>query len=221
MKKVSIGGGQGFWGDSPDAAIHMVRHGSLNYMACDYLAELTLSIMQRQKLKNPRAGYARDFIQLMDEIGQEAWEKNIRILTNAGGMNILGAVDALREMAHGKGLQGYRIGYVTGDDLLDRIPQMIADGCTFENMDGAGDFNEIKDKLVNANVYYGREPLMECLSGGRCGGDGAGFGFRAVSGASGLRVRLGRRRLGQSGAGHHGGTPAGVRWTRVGRKLPI
>lgn len=60
MKKVSIGGGQGFWGDSPDAAIHMIRHGNLNYMACDYLAELTLSIMQRQKMKNPAAGYARD-----------------------------------------------------------------------------------------------------------------------------------------------------------------
>ena len=58
MKKVSIGGGQGFWGDSPDAAIHMIRHGNLNYMACDYLAELTLSIMKRQERKNPAAGYA-------------------------------------------------------------------------------------------------------------------------------------------------------------------
>lgn len=56
VKKVSIGGGQGFWGDSPDAAIHMVRHADLNYMACDYLAELTLSIMQRQRMKNPAAG---------------------------------------------------------------------------------------------------------------------------------------------------------------------
>lgn len=56
MKKVAIGGGQGFWGDSPDAAIHMVRTADINYMACDYLAELTLSIMQRQKMKNPQAG---------------------------------------------------------------------------------------------------------------------------------------------------------------------
>ena len=71
-KKIRIGGEQGFWGDSNDAAIHMIRHGNLNYMACDYLAELTLSIMQRQKLKNPNAGYARDFIDLIREIGRES-----------------------------------------------------------------------------------------------------------------------------------------------------
>lgn len=166
MKKVSIGGGQGFWGDSPDAAIHMIRNADLNYMACDYLAELTLSIMQRQKLKNPAAGYARDFIGLMKEVGKEAKERNIKVLTNAGGMNITGAVDALKAVVLEQGLQGYKIGYVTGDDLLDQIPQMIADGCRFENMDEAGDFSEIKDKLVNANVYYGREPLMDCLAQG-------------------------------------------------------
>lgn len=166
MKKVSIGGGQGFWGDSPDAAIHMIRHGNLDYMSCDYLAELTLSIMQRQKLKNPSAGYARDFINLMKEIGREAQEKHIRILTNAGGMNITGAVDALKATADEQGMHGYKIGYVTGDDMLEKIPQMIADGCKFENMDDVGDFNEIKDRIVNANVYYGREPLMNCLEQG-------------------------------------------------------
>ena len=120
MKKVSIGGGQGFWGDSPDAAIHMIRHGSLNYMACDYLAELTLSIMQRQKMKNPAAGYARDFISLMKEIGKETYEKKIGIITNAGGMNITGAVDALKAVAEEQEMHGYKIGYVTGDDLLER-----------------------------------------------------------------------------------------------------
>ena len=166
MKKISIGGGQGFWGDSPDAAIHMIRQGNLNYMACDYLAELTLSIMQRQKMKNPAAGYARDFISLMREIGREAYEKKIGIITNAGGMNIPGAVEALNAVAQEQQMHGYRIGYVTGDDLLSQIPKMIADGCKFENMDDVGDFNEIKDQIVNANVYFGREPIMECLSQG-------------------------------------------------------
>ena len=74
MKKVAIGGGQGFWGDSPDAAIHMIRNADIQYMGCDYLAELTLSIMERQKLKNPQAGYARDFIGLMKEVAQTAYE---------------------------------------------------------------------------------------------------------------------------------------------------
>ncbi len=166
MKRVRIGGGQGFWGDSPDAAIHMVRHGNLNYMACDYLAELTLSIMQRQKMKNPKAGYARDFIDLMEVIGKEAFEQKIGIITNAGGMNITGAVEALAETARQQGLHGYKIGYVTGDDLMEKIPDMIAQGCKFENMDDAGDFRDIQDKLVNANVYFGREPIMECLREG-------------------------------------------------------
>ena len=72
MRKVIIGGGQGFWGDSNDAAIHMVHTAPLDYMACDYLAELTLSIMARQKIKNPAAGFARDFLGLYKACGEEA-----------------------------------------------------------------------------------------------------------------------------------------------------
>lgn len=167
MKKIAIGGGQGFWGDSNDAAVHMIRHAKLNYMACDYLAELTLSIMQRQKLKNPNAGYARDFIGLMREIGQEAFEKKVGIITNAGGMNILGAVNAIRAIAEEKGMHGYKIGYVEGDDLMAKLPGLLKQGMTFPNMDGdVGDFNEIKEKIVNVNVYFGREPIMESLRQG-------------------------------------------------------
>ncbi|MBQ9062429.1 MAG: DUF1446 domain-containing protein, partial [Eubacterium sp.] len=166
MKKIRIGGGQGFWGDSNDAAVHMVHEGDLDYMACDYLAELTLSIMQRQKLKNPQAGYARDFIKLLGECGKEAFEKKIRIISNAGGMNIRGGVDAIAAQAKAQGLTGYKIGYVTGDDLLDRLPKLIDEGMTFPNIDDAGDFDSIKDKIVNANVYYGREPIMDCIAGG-------------------------------------------------------
>ena len=166
MKKIRIGGGQGFWGDSNDAAVHMIHEGDLNYMACDYLAELTLSIMQRQKLKNPQAGYARDFIKLLGECGREAYEKKIKIISNAGGMNIRGGVEAIAEQAKAQGLGGYKIGYVTGDDILDKLPKFLEEGMTFPNMDDASDFNEIKDKIVNANVYYGRQPIMDCIAQG-------------------------------------------------------
>lgn len=166
MKKVSIGGGQGFWGDSNDAAIHMVHKGNLNYMACDYLAELTLSIMERQKLKNSQAGYARDFIGLMDEIARESYEKKIRILTNAGGVNIPACVEELRKLAERKNLHGYKIGYVTGDDMLAQIPEMLRQGIEFKNMDDVGDFKDIQDKIVNANVYFGHEPIVDCLEEG-------------------------------------------------------
>ena len=166
MTKVRIGGGQGFWGDSPDAAIHMIKEGDLNYLACDYLAELTLSIMQRQKLKNPKAGYAKDFLSLMDEIGEEAYRKKIGILTNAGGMNIKGAVDALYEQAKNKGMHGYKIGYVLGDDIKDQMDDLIAQGLQFRNIDNGKHINEIKDKIVNVNVYHGHEPIVECLNQG-------------------------------------------------------
>ncbi len=166
MKKIAIGGGQGFWGDSNDAAIHMIRHANLNYMACDYLAELTLSIMERQKLKNPQAGYARDFITLMNEIAKESYDKNIGIITNAGGMNITGCVGELQKVAAEKGLHGYKIGYVLGDDMKEQLPSLMAQGIKFDNIDDIGDFNDIKDKILNVNVYHGHEPIVECLEQG-------------------------------------------------------
>lgn len=166
MKKVIIGGGQGFWGDSNDAAIHMVKHSNIQYMACDYLAELTLSIMARQKLKNPKAGYARDFLDMMCACGEDAWQKGIRILTDAGGMNVEGLAESLRQWAEGSGLRGMKIGYVTGDEIKADIPRLLAEGVTFENMDDVGDFQEIKDKIFNANVYFGHEPTLSCLEQG-------------------------------------------------------
>lgn len=167
MDKVIIGGGQGFWGDSPDAAIHMVRNSNINYMACDYLAELTLSIMARQKLKNPNAGYARDFLGMMNEVMLDAKNRNIRILTNAGGMNIEGCVAALQKMAREKGVREYKLGYVTGDDMTGKIDNLMKQGVSMDNIDGEvdgiSDFSQIKDKIVNANVYFGHEPTLACL----------------------------------------------------------
>lgn len=165
-KKIRIGGGQGFWGDSNDAAIHMVRKGNLDYMACDYLAELTLSIMQRQKNKNPEAGYARDFINLVKEIGNESYKKGIKIISNAGGMNITGAVKEIEKVAIEQKMSGYKIGYVLGDDLKSQIPEFLAQGIEFKNMDHDGSFLDIKDKILNVNVYHGHEPIVECLEQG-------------------------------------------------------
>ena len=166
MDKVIIGGGQGFWGDSNDAAIHMVRRSNINYLACDYMAELTLSIMARQKLKNPKAGYARDFLEMMRICGKEAFDKHIKVLTNAGGMNIEGMVSELKKLGQEQGMHGMKIGYVLGDEISAEIPRLLAEGVTFDNMDDIGDFNEVKDKIFNANVYFGHEPTLSCLKEG-------------------------------------------------------
>lgn len=164
MKKIAIGGGQGFWGDSPDAAVHMIRNADIQYMSCDYLAELTLSIMAKQQLKNPSAGYAPDFVtRLLKEAGKEAWQKKIRICTNAGGMNITGCVDAIKNWAESQEMHGYRIGYVTGDSIKDKIPQLLKDGWTFPNFDYDGNFEDIVDKIYNCNAYIGHEGIEGCL----------------------------------------------------------
>lgn len=166
-KKIAIGGGQGFWGDSPDAAIHMIRKGNIQYMACDYLAELTLSIMAKQQLKDPAKGFAPDFVtRLLKEAGKEAWEKKIRICTNAGGMNIQGCVDAVKQFALEQDMKGYKIGYVTGDDIKFKIPQLLKEGWTFPNLDYEGDFHDIVDKIYNCNAYIGHEGMKEALSEG-------------------------------------------------------
>ena len=160
MKKVAIGGGQGFWGDSPDAAIHMIRNADIQYMGCDYLAELTLSIMAKQQLKDPTKGFAPDFTtRILKEAGKEAWDKHIKICTNAGGMNINGCVDGIRQWAEGNSMSGYKIGYVTGDNIKDKIPQLLKDGWTFPNFDYDGNFNDILDKIYNCNVYIGHEGI--------------------------------------------------------------
>lgn len=167
MKKIAIGGGQGFWGDSPDAAIHMLRNADIQYMACDYLAELTMSIMAKQQLKDPSKGFAPDFVtRILKEAGKEAWDNKIRILTNAGGMNVEGCVEAIRKWAESEGMKGYKIGYVTGDSIKDKIPQLLKEGWTFPNFDYDGDFNEIVDKIYNCNAYIGHEKIKECLDMG-------------------------------------------------------
>lgn len=165
-KTIKIGGGQGFWGDSPDAAIEMVHSQDLDYLAMDFLAELTMSIMQRQKLQNPKAGYARDFIHIMDKIVETAYEKNTKVVTNAGGTNIEAAVEALKSVVQKKGIKGYKIGYVLGDDLMEQLPNLMAQGIPFINTDNGRKLEEIKDKILNVNVYHGHEPIEACLEKG-------------------------------------------------------
>lgn len=165
MKKIAIGGGQGFWGDSPDAAIHMIRYADIQYMGCDYLAELTLSIMAKQQLKDPSKGFAPDFVtRILREAGKEAWQKRICITTDAGGMNVNGCVDTIKRWADAEKMQGYRIGYVTGDDIKSKIPQLLKDGWTFPNFDYDGDFQEILDKIYNCNAYIGHEAIEACIA---------------------------------------------------------
>ena len=129
MKKlIRIAAGQGFWGDRFDAPIDQIRRGPVNYLVMDYLAEVTMSIMQKQKMRDPRQGYARDIIPLMKEILPDLVEKNVKVITNAGGVNPLACRNALFEIAQKLGINGLKIGIVYGDDIMHRIDEFIAGG---------------------------------------------------------------------------------------------
>src|SRR6188474_2085733 len=115
-QKIRIAAGQGFWGDLPDAPVRQVEGGPIDYLMLDYLAEVTMSIMQKQKARDPNAGYAKDFVPLMRRILPACVERDIKVTANAGGVNVRGCADAVMQVARELGLAGkLRIGMVTGD----------------------------------------------------------------------------------------------------------
>ena len=104
--KIRIAAGQGFWGDLPDAPVRQVEGGPIDYLMLDYLAEVTMSIMQKQKARDPNAGYAKDFVPLMRRILPACVERDIKVTANAGGVNVRGCADAVIDVARELGLQG-------------------------------------------------------------------------------------------------------------------
>ncbi|HTH51068.1 MAG TPA: acyclic terpene utilization AtuA family protein, partial [Pyrinomonadaceae bacterium] len=166
-EKVRVAGGQGFWGDLLTAPVDQVRKGPIDYLMLDYLAEVTMSILQKQRSRNPEAGYARDFVELMREILPDCVEKGIKVLSNAGGENVTGCAAAIANVARELGLEGkVKIGVVTGDDVLDKLDGWLADGVEIKSMDDGTPLSAIRDKVQSANVYLGAAPLVEALGRG-------------------------------------------------------
>jgi hypothetical protein len=165
-KIVRIANGQGFWGDSVDAPVRLVEGGPLDYLTLDYLAEVTMSIMQKQRQRDPDRGYATDFVDLIRRILPTLREKGIRVVANAGGVNPEACRRALLDVAALQGALGLKIGTVTGDDILDRLDDLIADGIAFSNMEDGRPLEEIRDKVLSANVYISSFPAAEALRRG-------------------------------------------------------
>lgn len=166
MRTIRIGNGQGFWGDNVDAPVELLRGGPIDYIGMDYLAEVTLSIMMRQKLKNPKLGYATDFIGFIRRVLPELKERNVRILTNAGGLNPKACRNRIFEVAKELGVEGLRVGVVEGDDLLPRLKDLIAAGHPLKNMDTGEPLAPLVDKVMSANAYLGARPVVEALEQG-------------------------------------------------------
>lgn len=166
-EKVRVASGQGFWGDLLTAPVDQVRGGQIDYLMLDYLAEVTMSIVQKQRQRDPNAGYARDFVALMREILPDCVEKNIKVLSNAGGVNVEGCAEAIKQAANELSLSGkVKIGVITGDDILGRLDEFAEKGVEIINMDTGESLSAIRDKVQSANVYLGAQPLVEALDKG-------------------------------------------------------
>jgi hypothetical protein len=166
MRSVRIGNGQGFWGDNVDAPVELLRGGPIDYIGMDYLAEVTLSIMMRQKLKDPRLGYASDFIGFVRRVLPEIKERNVRILTNAGGLNPRACRARIFQVAKDLGVTGLRVGVVEGDDLFPRLRELIAAGHPLANMDTGEPLGPHVEKVTSANAYLGARPIVRALEEG-------------------------------------------------------
>ena len=164
-EKIRIAAGQGFWGDLPDAPVRQVEGGPIDYLMLDYLAEVTMSIMQKQKARDPNAGYARDFVPLMKQILPACVERDIKVVANAGGVNVHGCAAAVRSVAQELGLGGkVKIGIVTGDDILDRIDDLLNRGIELRNLDTDAPLATVRDRIQSANAYLGAAPIVEALN---------------------------------------------------------
>jgi hypothetical protein len=164
---IRIACGQGFWGDLLDAPVRQVREGPIDYLMLDYLAEVTMSIMQKQRARDPGAGYARDFVPLMREILPDCVGRNIRVTANAGGVNPTGCAGAVRDVARELGLSGkQKIGTVTGDDIMGRLDELLERGVELRNMDTGAPLSEVRDRVQSANAYLGAWPIVEALNEG-------------------------------------------------------
>ena len=166
IDKIRIASGQGFWGDLIDAPYHQVTKGDIDYLVMDYLAEVTMSILQKQKNRNPNLGYARDLPDLMKKILPICTQKGIKVITNGGGVNPVACADTILETALQLDIKKLEIAVVLGDNIIDDLDDIISKGCELNNMETGESIVSYKDKMLSANVYFGAMPIVEALEKG-------------------------------------------------------
>lgn len=167
MKTVRIGNGCGFWGDNLDAPTLLARHGHLDYLTLEYLAELTMSILALQKQRDPNTGFAADFAAVLERLTPVLHEQpRLKVITNAGGMNPLACARQARFILEQAGLSDRRVGVVAGDDLLPRLDELLAAGHTLTNLDTGQALATVQERVVSANAYLGARPIAEALGRG-------------------------------------------------------
>ena len=161
---VRVASGPGFWGDWQEAPKLQVRSGPIDYLMLDYLAEITMSIMQKQRTRDPSAGYARDFVPLILDLAPDLVEQGVRVISNAGGVNPEACRDALvAGLASVPTSRPLRLAIVTGDDLMPRLDELLGSGHEMRNMETGAPLSDIRDRVYSANAYIGMGPILEAL----------------------------------------------------------
>jgi len=159
---IRIGNAGGYWGDDPTALQRQVDGGNLDYISMDFLAEITMSIMQKQRSHDPKLGYARDFLGMLEGVLPKLLKQGTKIITNAGGVNPIACAEAVAKLAEKLGLRP-KIAIVHGDDILTHLSELRSKGCQFQNMEDGRSFSEVDTRLEAANIYFGAGPVVEAL----------------------------------------------------------
>src|SRR5262245_29137287 len=164
MTPVRIGNGCGFWGDNLDAPVILAQHGRLNYLTLEYLAELTMSILALQKQRDGQAGFATDFLDVLERLTPLLRQQpRLKIITNAGGMNPRACACRARAVLDKANLHHLKTATVAGDDLLPRLDELMAAGQPLANLDTGESLATVRPRVVSANAYLGARPIVEAL----------------------------------------------------------
>ena len=164
-RTIRIGNAGGYWGDDPTALRRQLAGGPLDYVSIDYLAEITMSILQKQRQADPQLGYAGDFVTQLRDCLPLALERGTRIVTNAGGINPVALGRRLIALARELGLD-LKVGVVHGDDIAAQLPALLAGGERFAHMETGAPLAPHLGRVLSANVYFGAEPVVRALAEG-------------------------------------------------------
>ncbi|HEX3713869.1 MAG TPA: acyclic terpene utilization AtuA family protein [Trebonia sp.] len=164
-RPVRIGNSSGFFGDRMEAAREIVEGGPVDILTGDYLAELTMLILWKARQKDPGAGYARTVLGQLEHVLGTCLDRGIKIVNNAGGLNPAGLAAQFAALAERLGLHP-EIAYVTGDDLLPRLDELLAAGHQLRNLDTGQSLAAAGDKPVTANAYLGGWGITAALDAG-------------------------------------------------------
>ncbi len=166
MKTIRIGGALGFWGGRSDALLDLIAGGPLDYAIMDYLAEVTMSILQKQRMKDPGLGYPADFVTLIKHALPLLSRHRVRLITNAGGLNPLSLAETIVALAREAGRPEFKVGVVYGDDLMPHLNSLSAAGVDFRHFETGASLEEMPGRILSANAYFGAYPIAAALGRG-------------------------------------------------------